>query len=245
MSGTAIEIPVVLFLAAFARSALGFGEALIAVPILALVIPVQVAAPIAVLSSITVAATILLRDWRHVHVESAGWLIASTLVGTPFGLILLTRVPSAAAKACLGLALLGFGSYALLHRRPVSLANDRLAWLFGFAAGVLGGAFGMNGPPVVIYGSLRGWSPQRFRATLQGYFLPASAMAMAGYWTAGLWTSEVTRYYLYALPGVLVAVFLGRTMHSRMDTRSFGRVVNLGLLAIAGLLLVQSLRALR
>jgi hypothetical protein len=38
------------------------------------------------------------------------------------------------------------------------------------SAGVLGGAYGMNGPPLVIYGSLRGSSPQHFRATLQGYF---------------------------------------------------------------------------
>lgn len=239
---TEILVPVVLFLAAFGRSALGFGEALIAVPILALVMPVQLAAPIAVLSSITVAATVLIQDWRHVHVQSARWLIVSTLIGTPFGLLALTRVPSAVTKACLGLFLLGFGSYALLHRRPIVLANDRLAWIFGFSGGVLGGAFGMNGPPIVIYGTLRGWSPQRFRATLQGYFLPASTMAMVGYWLGGLWISEVTRYYLMSLPGVLAAIFLGRALNRRIDMRSFGRLVNLELLAVATLLLVQSLR---
>jgi uncharacterized membrane protein YfcA len=27
------------------------------------------------------------------------------------------------------------------------------AWLLGFGAGVLGGAYGMNGPPLVVYGS--------------------------------------------------------------------------------------------
>jgi hypothetical protein len=38
----------------------------------------------------------------------------------------------------------------------------------------------MNGPPLAIYGALRGWSTQQFRATLQGYFLVASMIAMAG-----------------------------------------------------------------
>ena len=55
-----------------------------------------------------------------------------------------------------------------------------MAWLFGFGAGVLGGAYGMNGPPLVAYGALRHWSPKRFRATLQGYFLPASLVGIAG-----------------------------------------------------------------
>jgi hypothetical protein len=44
----------------------------------------------------------------------------------------------------------------------------------------------MNGPPLVIYGSMRRWSPQHFRATLQGYFLPASIIGMSGYRLAGL-----------------------------------------------------------
>jgi hypothetical protein len=33
---------------------------------------------------------------------------------------------------------------------------------------------------------MRRWSPQHFRATLQGYFLPASIVAMIGYSLAGL-----------------------------------------------------------
>ena len=82
----------VLFLATFIRSAFGFGEALVAVPLLALVMPVETAAPIAVLVSITVAAIVVAQDWRHVHFHSAGRLVLSTLIGTPLGLLLLTAV---------------------------------------------------------------------------------------------------------------------------------------------------------
>jgi len=46
----------------------------------------------------------------------------------------------------------------------------------------IGGAYGMNGPPLVAYGSLRRWTPpERFRATLQGYFLPARAADLIGW----------------------------------------------------------------
>jgi uncharacterized membrane protein YfcA len=60
---------VVFFGATLLRSALGFGEALIAVPLLAFVLPVKVAAPVAVLISITVAAVVVAQDWRHVHLR--------------------------------------------------------------------------------------------------------------------------------------------------------------------------------
>jgi hypothetical protein len=122
------------------------------------------------------------------------------------------------------------------------LHDDRLAWLFGVSAGVLGGAYGMNGPPLVVYGSLRRWSPERFRATLQGYFLPASLFGMVGYWAAGLWTSHVTRYYLLSLPAVLLAIPLGRAINTRLDTRRFITIVHVGLFVSgAGLFLLATL----
>jgi uncharacterized protein len=173
VSGTTVQILAVLFLATFIRSALGFGEALIAVPLLALVLPVQVAAPLAVLVSITVALVVVIQDWRSVHVGSAGWLVLSTLFGIPLGLWLLKTVPESIVKAILGAFIIVFALYSLVGRKP-ELENDRLAPLFGFTAGILGGAYGMNGPPLVVYGVLRRWQPAQFRATLQGYFLIAS-----------------------------------------------------------------------
>jgi uncharacterized protein len=56
MNAVTLQVLVVVFLATFIRSAFGFGEALFAVPLLALFIPLKVAAPLAVLVSITIAA---------------------------------------------------------------------------------------------------------------------------------------------------------------------------------------------
>jgi uncharacterized membrane protein YfcA len=99
----------------------------------------------------------------------------------------------------------------------------------------------MNGPPLVIYGAMRRWSAQHFRATLQGYFLPASIIGMTGYLLAGLWTSAVTRYYLLSLPITLVGVFLGRVINHRLRGESFLRYIYLGLAAIGVLLLLQAI----
>jgi uncharacterized membrane protein YfcA len=231
----------VVFLATLIRSAFGFGEALVAVPLLALLIPVEVAAPLAVLVSITVAAVIVVEDWRKVHLGSAWRLVVSTLFGIPLGLLLLTAAPGPVVKAVLAVVIIAFAAYCLVGRMPPALPDDRLAWLFGFGAGVLGGAYGMNGPPLVVYGTLRRWSAEQFRATLQGYFLPASVVGMVGYWLAGLWVSSVTRYFLLSLPAAVASLVLGRAVNRRLADRSFLRYVHIALLLIGITLLVQSL----
>ena len=232
----------VIFLATLIRSAFGFGEALVAVPLLALVIPVSVAAPVAVLTSITVAAIVLAQDWSEVHVRSASRLVVSTLFGIPLGLLLLTRVAEPVVKAALAIVIIAFSLYSLSSMRKFVLQNDGTAWLFGFVAGILGGAYGMNGPPLVVYGTLRGWTPRQFRATLQGYFLPASVMVMIGYWASGLWTQTVTRYYLLSLPVMVIAIFAGRFINQRMHGRQFIMYVHAGLTVIGATLLAQALR---
>lgn len=237
---TTLSVLAVIGLATVIRSAFGFGEALVAVPFLALIIPVEIAAPLAVLVSVTVAGLVLLQDWREVHAAGAGRLILSTMFGIPIGLPLLTSVAEPVVKAILAAVIISFSVYRLVGRSRFELDDDRLAWLFGFGAGVLGGAYGMNEPPLVAYGAMRRWSPERFRATLQGYFLPASLVGMAGYWAAGLWAPAVTRYYLTSLPVVLAATALGRVLNRRMDGRRFLVYVHVGLVVIGGMLLIQS-----
>jgi uncharacterized membrane protein YfcA len=236
-----LQVLAVIFLATLIRSAFGFGEALVAVPLLALLIPVEEAAPLAVLLSITVAGVIVVQDWHKVHVQSAWLLILSTLFGVPLGLLLLTMVEEAVVKAILAIVIIVFSLYCLISGKQFELKNDRLAWLFGFGAGVLGGAYGMNGPPLVIYGALRRWSPEHFRATLQGYFLPASFVVMCGYWLAGLWVDAVTCYYLMSLPVALAAVLLGRVINQRLHGQAFILYVHVGLIGIGTVLLIQSM----
>ncbi len=238
-----LTVAAVLFVATFVRSTFGFGEALVAVPLLALIIPVKVAAPVAALVSITVATVIVVQDWRQIHLTSAAWLIVSTLFGLPLGLLLLTRVPEPMVKALLAGVIILFSVQALRHSHW-RLASDRFAWIFGFCAGILGGAYGMNGPPLAIYGSMRGWSPRQFRATLQGYFLPASAIGVAGYALVGLWTPAVNRLYLTSLPGVVIAILLGRLANQRIGAGRFAVAVYSALIIIGAVLLIQAMTVL-
>lgn len=215
---------------------------MLAVPLLAICIPLKVAAPLAVLLSITIAAIVVAQDWKKVHWRSSAWLVLSSVAGIPLGLLLLAGGHQQLAKAGLALIIIGCSAYFLIGRVPFHLQRDSRRWLLasGFCAGVLGGAYGMNGPPLVIYGSIRRWPAQQFRATLQAYFLPASILGMTGYWLAGLWTPAVSYLYLLSLPVVVPAVFLGRFIHHRLPANVFLRYVYVVLGATGVLLLVQA-----
>jgi hypothetical protein len=232
----------IVFVATVIRSAFGFGEALIAVPLLVLCMPLTVAAPLAVLLSVTIAAVVVVQDWRHIHLRGAAGLVVATVFGIPLGLRLLTGAHQELMKAGLGILIVLFAVFSLVARDSFRLEHEHrpLLLLSGFLAGILGGAYGMNGPPLVVYGSLRRWSPQQFRATLQAYFLPASVLGMIGYWSAGLWTRTVTRDFLIALPVMLPAVFLGRTINLRFSGVAFLKYIYGGLVLIGGMLFVEA-----
>ena len=241
-SSTRALVAIVLFLATLIRSVFGFGEALIAVPLLALMLPVEVAAPVAALASVTVAAITVLQDWRKIHLASAWRLVVASAFGIPLGLLLLRTVAEPVVKAILAFVILCFSLYSLINRRPHVLESDKPAWLFGFAAGILGGAYGMNGPPLVVYGSLRRWPPEQFRATLQGYFLPASLMVLCGYGMSGLLTGAIGGYFAVSLAPILLAVLLGRFIHRRIRAERFRVYIQIFLLIIGFILLAQAVR---
>lgn len=231
----------IIFLATFIRSVFGFGEALVAVPLLAFIMPVDTAVPIATLVSITMAAVVVMQDWQHVHLRSAGRLFLASVAGIPVGLLLLTTVPEGVLKTVLAVVIITFSTYSLIRRNNTLLENDRSEWLFGLFSGILGGAYSMNGPPLAVYGALRGWSPQHFRATLQGYFLPASVVVMVGYWSVGLWTPAVNYYYVASVPGVIIATLLGRVVNRHFRGPAFLRFVYVFLIIVGGILLQQVL----
>jgi uncharacterized protein len=233
----------VVFVATLIRSTLGFGEALVAVPLLALRLPLTIAAPLAVIVSVAMAAVIVAQDWRHVHLRSASGLIIAALPGIPLGILLLAKGNEHTVKLILGVLIIAFSVYSLAERSTLHLREDHRGWLLGcgFLSGVLGGAYGMNGPPLAVYGALRKWSPQHFRATLQGYFLVASFAGLIGFTVAGIWSAAITRYFVISLPVILIATLLGRAVNRRMQGHGFFRLVYAGLIAIGGTLIVEAL----
>lgn len=240
---TIIFILIISFLASLVRSTLGFGEALIAVPFFLLFLPVDVAVPLAVMLSIVIALVVVIQDHKKIHFHSAKWLIIYAILGLPLGILILIYVNETFVKTGLGLLIISYSIYSLYFKRNKTLQEDNKLWLFvcGFLSGVFGGAYGVNGPPLVVYGNLRQWSAKHFRATLQAYFLPVSLLSVVGYFSKGLITREVNTYFLYSLITTIPAIFLGRYLNHKLKDGTFFKYVYWGLMVISVVLIVSTI----
>lgn len=230
-------IVAILFVSTLTRSTLGFGDALIAMPLLVVTISVQAATPLVALTGFTIAITILSRNWRDVDIKAAWRLIVSSLVGIPVGILLLKDAPEHIVKAILGVVLILFGLYNLITPRLPTLQRQGFAYIFGFVSGILGGAYNTNGPPIVVYSALRRWPPERFRATLQGYFFPSGILLLLGHGLTGSLTQEVLRFYGYSLPFILLAILLGGKFNQVIPRGRFERFIHAFLVLIGVYLL--------
>ena len=225
----------ILFACTLIRSAVGFGDALLAMPLLALVMRLQIASPLVAFTGFTTSLIILLIERDIVNIKSAWHLIVSTIIGVPFGLLLLSYAPENLVKGVLGSVLIFYGISNLLTPKFPYLRNEKYAFFFGFIAGILGGAYNTNGPPIAIYGTLRRWSPDYFRATMQCYFLFSGVATIAGHGLAGLWTPLVWNLFVWALPGIGLGVYLGGKVNRWIPQPMFNQIIFV-LLAIVGLL---------
>lgn len=238
MNFTLISILVftIVFISTLIRSAFGFGNALIAMPLLALILGIKTATPLVAMIGIVIALVMLLREWRELDFKDAIYLILSTLAGIPLGLFFLSSAPERIIRIILGLILIGFSCYNLLGPKLPRIRTNALVFPAGFLAGILGGAYNTNGPPVVIYGVMRGWSKEKFRATLQGYFLISSLIIVIGHGLAGLWSPKIWQLFALSTPASVLGVFSGWRLTKNVPQNTYQRLIYL-LLIVAGFFL--------
>jgi len=226
----------IIFLSTLVRSTFGFGNALIAMPLLTFVIGVKGATPVVALAGLVISLIMLIREWREIVWKDTLVLLISSLAGLPLGLLLITSFPENIIRMILGGILVGFGIYNLLGIRLPVLETSVLAVPFGFLAGILGGAYNANGPPIVIYGVMRGWKKEAFRASLQGFFFVSSLMIVAGHALSGFWSRQTLISFFVSIPAVVLAIFLGERIAKKITQEDFNRVIYISLILMGVLM---------
>lgn len=234
----ALVVAGILFLGAAVRSFFGFGDAAVAMPLLALLgIQVEAAVPLVGAAGLAVALAALFGRAGSIDLGALKRLTLSTLVGIPFGVLLVTHGSETLITRSLGGLLLAYGGYSLAGPTLPHLRHPGWALPFGFMAGSLGSAYNFNGVPVAVFGTMRRWPADRFRGTLQAHFVVSSVLVVAGQGIGGLWTTDVLELLAIGLPGVLLAVPLGQLLHHRVTPEGFTTYVH-SLIVVLGFLLV-------
>lgn len=230
----------VIFISSLIRVVFGFGNALIAMPLLAMSpLTIREVTPLVALVAITMAVYILVKDWRNVRMASAWRLVLSSLFGIPVGVALLSFTDETVVKIFLALLIIAFSVFSLMKPEISLSLGDRWAYPFGFISGILGGAYNTNGPPVVIYGTLRKWPPGEFRSTLQGYFFPTGLLIIASHAAAGLLTVKVWTVYALSLAPIVGAVIVGTWIYNALPQQKYELAIHLLLIAVATALLLH------
>lgn len=235
--GVVVAVVAVVFVGQILHATVGFGDALVAVPVLSLLLGIRTATPLIALLGGTVTLLILAQSWREMEMASAWRLVAASALGIPVGVWLVGYAPEALSLGLLGIVVAGFALYSLARPTLPELHQQGWAYPAGFVAGVLGAAYTTNGPPVILYGTLRRWPPAKFRATLQGFFLPNSIMIMISHAVGGLWTRQIFTLYLIGLPAALIAFWLGTRLNRRIPAQRFTRAIY-GILVLIGVILI-------
>lgn len=235
-------LALIFFLAAFVQSMAGFGMALVAMPLLVRVLAVEMATPLVAIVAFVLEFVILLRYREAFRWRAVSRITLASLLGVPLGVWLLQRVDAAIITTVLGVIVSGYALYALVRPVLPQLTHNAWAYSFGFLAGMLGGAYGTSGPPVIVYGTARRWPPAEFKSNLQGFFLVNGLVIIVSHAVSGNVTAVLWQNFLFALPGLVLGLLAGLALSDRLDPNRFRQLVLVLLLALGASLLWSGLR---
>ncbi|WP_297897624.1 sulfite exporter TauE/SafE family protein [Shewanella sp.] len=203
---------VIVFLGALTQSLIGFGLAVVASPLLYIVDPQLVPAPVIVMG-FSIALLTLLRERGHLEFNGLQYALLGRVPGGFIGASLLLFAP----QAILGLAIAAIVAVAvILSLYKFSLPVNKKT-LFG--AGVISGIFGniaaIGGPPMAIL--LSGKDASQFRAALSAFFIFSSTIAIAILAVTGLLEIKHLWLSLLLLPSVLLGYLVAGKLVGRVD----------------------------
>ena len=236
-------IALIVFVAMLLRAAIGFGDGLIAVPLLTFFIELREVVPLIISLSTTISFMALWKDRRSLQLGSLKRTSAAALAGIPLGVLLLSLGNEGVVKGLLGVLLISMAAWKLLPNSNYQLQGHGWSYLFGGLAGMLGSAYALRGIVFTIYSGLRGGSQEQFKSTISGFYILSGILIPISYFSAGLITSRVIGLYLLFLPLAWLATWFGHRLTRRMNAEMFQKVIWIFLLlfglVLAGRLLLS------
>lgn len=227
----------ILIVAFFVRGIAGFGSGLIAIPLLAQMLPLTVVVPLVGLLDYLASSSHGIK-----HRQSISWgdllpLLPFTIAGVLTALYLFHTLDADLLRKALGGFIVLYAFYTLLSSGPGFRGSRLWAIPAGGLGGLIGTLFGTGGPFYVIYMRLRHLDKTAFRATIATVFLIDGSSRIVGYFATGLYTGDTMYLLAAALPIMVIGMYIGGHVHTTISQRTFQRAIGL-LLIGSGLALL-------
>jgi uncharacterized protein len=243
--GTVAALAGIVFFSAVLQRSVGFGFALLAVPLAAFVVPTKNAVVIVFLSGWMTSLWLAIRLRHLIEWPAARRLAAGCLLGAPVGVVILSFVPGTTLRIVLGLttcsaALWIIVSSRVLRRQPV-LRYGATTYALGLASGITNTSLATSGPPLVFALRRSGLQDDRFRATISAVFVLSNVIGLPLLIAAGLVTSFDVKVAATTLLPCLLGMAAGSLVGAVMRSSHFVWAVDVLLLATGILTIMKAL----
>lgn len=224
----------ILFAAYFIRGISGFGSGLIAVPLLAQLLPLTVVVPIILITDFSASLTLGVHTRKQVRWDEIRPLLVFGILGVVVGTTLLIKLPLTPLLVTLGILVLLFGIRSLLNLQGTRSVSRWWSVPAGFIGGTVSALFGTGGPPYVIYLNHRLRDKGELRASFTGLFLIEGGARIVTFLVAGLLlNADLILATLAALPLVALGLYAGNRVHLGVTADQMQRLIG-GILVISG-----------
>jgi hypothetical protein len=226
---TTVELVIALVVTAFAaavQGTLGFGFAVVSVPVLALVDPVLVPVP-QLLVAAPLAMAAFWRERHEVDLTGMGWIVAGRVPGAAIGVLLLGLVAGGGRLLDVLIALIVL-SAVVVYALHISVRRTPLTKLLaGVASGTTGLVSSIGGPPLaLLYADERGAT---VRSTLGAVFTIGIGITIVARALAGEISGDDLRISALLLPAQLA----GFAASSRLRHHVEGGLLRGGILVVS------------
>ncbi|MGW7862975.1 sulfite exporter TauE/SafE family protein [Staphylococcus xylosus] len=234
-----------IFLGGLVRTYFGFGEALISMPLLALIgLETPAAISVVGLAGLFVASLNIFSGYRNIKYNVLFLMLVGSLVGIPIGIWILRYFNTNIVQMMLGGFLIMYGTYSLCkflffnNRIRVVLKSNIWSGITGIVSGILGSLYNSHGVPVVIYGTLSRWHIKDFRSTIQAHFFLTAIFVVMGQGFGGIWTEQTMPLFLLSLPCLIISVIIGKYLSKLTTYNHFEKWLYLFIVILGALILI-------
>lgn len=226
-------ILIVVTFAGFLRGFIGFGSALICIPIVSLIFGPLIAVPVVALISLPGMFQLLPDAIRHSERPIVLPVALGIFVTAPLGTWVLVSVNPAIMKIVISALVVAMVAFLAMGWQLKQQVNRSLLLFAGAVGGLVQGVSGMGGPPVVAVALSRTGAPERQRGNVLGVMTAVALSALPPQYFYGLFTAQTIAISAVLLPPHMIATWLGSRYFSSSGKHYF-RNVALIVLAIIG-----------
>lgn len=215
----------VILSAAFIKGMTGFGFALLAIPFLSLLFPMQVLVPAMSLFNLVTSLVILFKLQERVKAYYFIPMFFASLLGIPLGVYALAYVSSDTLRLITGILVVVF-SIQMMGKVKLAKRFIKMPIVFaGFVSGMLNGAISVGGPPLVIAMNRKGYTKNDFRGIFAWFSTFSSFFTTAAFFMKGMIETESVNLALFCLPILFFGSHLGSKFSDKIEPEKFRKIV--------------------